>query len=96
VQSFWKQAAPVDMYTGHIGPAEYLVHIIKFSFNGRTQYQGSLIVPKASSSVMFIVAAPASVADQERDSYVERIVLDVQMSMRRPGGGFAIHFLSNL
>lgn len=75
LESFWKQAALVDIYTGEIGGTEYLAQIVKFSFNGRTQYQGSLIIPKASFSLMFIVGAEGSAVDEEREKHVMRAVL---------------------
>jgi hypothetical protein len=75
-QSIWKQAAPVDVYTGKIATTEYLGQVVKFSFNGRIGYQGSLIIPKASFSLMFIVAAEGSAADDERESNIQKTVLE--------------------
>jgi hypothetical protein len=75
LESFWRQTAPVDIYTGEIGGNEYLGQIFKFSFNGRTGYQGSLIIPKASFSLMFIVSIKGSAADEEREIHVEKSVL---------------------
>jgi len=75
LESIWRQAAPVDVYTGKIGTTEYLGQVVKFFFNGRTRYQGSLIIPKASFSLMFIVGAEGTAADEERESHVQKTVL---------------------
>lgn len=75
LQSLWNQAAPVDLYTSSIGNAACLAQIVKFSLNGKIQYQGALIIPRSSFSHTFIVPAESVAADAERDQYVERTIL---------------------
>lgn len=87
LETFWRQAAPVDMFTGIVGGTEYLAQIVKFSFNGRVHYQASLIIPRGSFSFTFIIGAEGDAADGEREKHVEEAVLggvtDVDERARR-------------
>jgi hypothetical protein len=75
LEGLFQQVAPVEIKTGVLDGNEYVSEIIKVSMNGRLAYRGSLIIPKASFSLMFSVLAECDAADSERELHVAEVTL---------------------
>lgn len=75
LEGLFQQVAPVEIKTGMLDGNEYVSEIIKVSMNGRLTYRGSLIIPKASFSLMFSVMAECDAADGERELHVAEVTL---------------------
>lgn len=75
LEGLFQQVAPVEIKTGLLDGNEYVSEILKVSMNGRLAYRGSLIIPKASFSLMFSVMAECDAADGERELHVAEVTL---------------------
>ena len=75
LEGLFQQVAPVEIKTGVLDGNEYVSEIVKVSMNGRLASRGSLIIPKASFSLMFSVMAECDAADSERELHVAEVTL---------------------
>lgn len=75
LEGLFQQVAPVEIKTGMLDGNDYVSEILKVSMNGRLTYRGSLIIPKASFSLMFSVMAECDAADRERELHVADVTL---------------------